>query len=74
MPHQRRVSRSEQLVIEEIERLTRLLSSGSTPEGRQTAAMLLGHSKADLERLRRDAMPGRGASRVAISPAGMGRR
>jgi hypothetical protein len=49
MQHKRRINRREQLLIEDIERLTKLLTTSSTCEARDTAAMLLQRAKADLE-------------------------
>jgi hypothetical protein len=52
MRQQRRISRQEQLLVEDVERLTRLLDTGSTPEARETAAQLLAHARTDLEKYR----------------------
>jgi hypothetical protein len=49
MQQKRRVSRREQFLIEDVDRLTKLLTTSSTHEARDAAAMLLQHAKADLE-------------------------
>jgi hypothetical protein len=52
MPQQRKISRREQLLLDDVERLARLAVDSATAESRRAAAMLLEYAQADLAALR----------------------
>jgi hypothetical protein len=60
MQQRRLANRREQLLMEDVERLTKLLTTSSTRGARDTAAMLLQDARADLESYMTASATGRG--------------
>ena len=52
MRQERKISRREQLLLDDVERLARLAVGSATTESRRAAAMLLEYAEADLAALR----------------------